>query len=126
MSAEFIGTTGRRRDSRLRVAIPAQLILLGGQARAQLRDLSQSGARFWLGAEIDLGREGVLTWLEFEAFGRFVWQRNSFGAMEFDEPLAVEVLIKTREKLDHKQIRTEKQVTYQKSRDWFLGNSRGV
>lgn len=114
-------TIGRRRDSRLRLEIPAKVIALGGQYRASLCDLSQSGARLRTSQPLKMGENAVLTWLEYESFGRVVWSANGFAGMEFDELIGEQVLLRTRKMMDSGVIRSEEQIHYEEAKAWFTG-----
>ena len=123
MYEKLSGMVGRRRDSRLRLNVPAQLITLSGQCSASLCDLSQSGAHFQVREALTSGEDAVLSWLGFEAFGRIVWASNGEAGMEFDELLEPGVLIKTRDQVDLGYAPTTKQADYDAAaRSWFQGS----
>lgn len=113
--------TGRRRDSRLRVELPARLLTLTANVRASLCDLSQSGARLRHEGPLDRGEEGVLRWLEFETFGQIVWSRGGFAGLEFDGLLAPAILLETRDRADYGLVPDEKREAYARARDWYRG-----
>lgn len=115
------GAIGRRRDSRLRVGVPAQLITLHGQFTASLCDLSQSGAHIRAKGDLFRGEDAVLLWLGFEAFGKIVWASNGEGGLEFDEMLAPAILIQTRDQVDLGHAQTAEQAAYEGARSWFMG-----
>lgn len=112
---------GRRRDARLRLDIPAQLITLGGQLTASLADLSQSGAHVCTSGRIEHRGDAVLYWMGFEAFGRIVWSTDSEAGMEFDELLAPAVLLQTRMQVDCGRIPSLEQLAYEGARSWYTG-----
>ncbi len=119
--ATLSGIVGRRRDSRLRLSVPAQLITLSGQFNASLCDLSQSGAHLQSRGQLSCGEDAVLTWLGFEAFGRIVWAGEGEAGMEFDELLAPAVLIETRDQVDLGYAPSVKQAEYEAAkRNWYL------
>lgn len=115
------GAIGRRRDARLRLGVPAQLITLHGQFSANLCDLSQSGAHVRAKGDLFRGEDAVLLWLGFEAFGKIVWVDNGEGGLEFDEMLAPAILIQTRDQVDLGQIQSADQAAYEGVRSWFMG-----
>ena len=82
LSDSISGAIGRRRDARLRLGVPAQLITLHGQYSASLCDLSQSGAHVRAKGDLFRGEDAVLQWLGFEAFGKLVWAANGEGGLE--------------------------------------------
>ncbi len=121
MGTQTIPTTGQRRDSRLRLALPARMVTLGGYSSVLLADLSQSGARVQLheGEVLKPGAQGMLSWLGYEAFGAVVWCRYGFAGMEFDELLPADILLDTRERVDRGLALSEQQLDYLKAREWF-------
>lgn len=121
MTEEESKTIGRRRDSRLRLEVPAKVIALGGQFSASLCDLSQSGARFRIDQPLKMGEDAVLTWLEYETFGRVVWSASGQAGLEFDELIDEEVLFRTRDLMDHGAIKSDERIHYEKARAWFTG-----
>lgn len=119
--AKLSGKAGRRRDSRLRLGVPAQLITLTGQSIASLRDLSQSGAHLATKAQLVRGEDAVLSWLGFETFGRIVWASHGEAGLEFDELLAPAILIKTRDQFDLGLAPSAEQAAYDAARRWYMG-----
>lgn len=63
-------------------------------------DLSFTGARVAIDGFIRPGSETVLCWSGFEAFARVAWCHGGHCGLEFDEPLAGNVLIATRDLYD--------------------------
>ncbi|MFB0610828.1 PilZ domain-containing protein [Aurantiacibacter poecillastricola] len=114
---------GKRRESRLRLKVPAQLIILHGRPRVHLVDLSRSGARVYLGGQSELraGEEGVITWLDYEAFGEVKWSRNGFAGFEFDVLLDPGIVLGTRKQVDHGLAISYEEERFMRSRDWFFG-----
>lgn len=114
---------GQRRDSRLRLELPARLITLDGYASALMCDLSQSGVRVRLrpGQTLRVGAEAMLSWLEFEAFGAVVWSDDRYAGMEFDGLLDPEIVLVTREMIDLGRAVTEEQLSYDQARRWYEG-----
>lgn len=91
----FGGADPRRTHSRLGVDFGARLKTLGGLQEVQLLDLSRGGARFIL-TRPEKVRDGILTWLQFEAFGGAVWQKGNRVGLEFDRPIPLPYLVETR------------------------------
>ena len=115
-------TIGRRRDARLRLGVPAQLITLAGQYTVNLADLSQSGAHVTARFPFEISRDAVLIWMGFEAFGRVVWHSGSEAGIEFDELLPKPVLLRTREEVDSGKVRSFEEEMYEGARSWYLNN----
>ncbi|MFC3098705.1 PilZ domain-containing protein [Alteraurantiacibacter palmitatis] len=111
---------GRRRDARLRLGVPAQLITLAGQYTVCLADLSQSGAHVAARQPFEVSRDAVLSWMGFEAFGRVVWHRGSEAGIEFDELLPEAVLLQTRQQVDSGKVRSFEEELYEGARSWYL------
>lgn len=112
---------GRRRDARLRVGIPAQIITLFGQQVVNLIDLSQSGARVMAPSPIARTGDAVLYWMKYEAFGRIVWAHHNEAGIEFDELLPEALLIQTRDAVDTGKAHRFEQATYEGARSWYMG-----
>lgn len=92
MNAPSVITTaapiGRRRESRLRVRLDAQLITLDGTVRGVLADVSGWGARVSaLNLPLRPGEEAVLQWCGREAFGVVVWAAAGQGGLCFYDPI---------------------------------------
>ncbi|MFC3102144.1 PilZ domain-containing protein [Altererythrobacter lauratis] len=111
---------GRRRDARLRLGVPAQLITLAGQYTVSLADLSQSGAHVAARLPFEVSRDAVLSWMGFEAFGRIVWHRGCEAGIEFDDLLPEAVLLQTRQQVDSGKVRSFEQEVYEDARSWYL------
>lgn len=123
MNEQGIIVTGRRCASRLRLMVPASLVTLDGRWKVHLADISQTGARFRLdeGRPISPGSEALISWLGREAFGDVVWCAGGYAGMVFEEQLPLDVLLDTREKIDRGLVKSEDELRYMRSRDWFLG-----
>lgn len=74
---------GKRRNSRLRVRLPAKAVLLDGEFRVALHDLSQNGARIGHEKLPQLRGDVLLEWCGFEAFGRVVWSKPALSGIAF-------------------------------------------
>jgi len=102
---------GRRRDARLRVELRARLIAHDGTISAVLADIARHGARLYApDCGLRVGREAVLCWMEFEAFGDVVWNDGSYFALQFDEPVPDAVLMQTRQAHDARLCPLERQL----------------
>lgn len=90
----------RRKESRLRLRLPAFAILHSATERVVLCDLSQGGAKIFSNIDLPEGRDLVLRWGKHEAFGTIMWKREGMNGVQFDEPLAVSAIIDTRDLQD--------------------------
>lgn len=63
----------------------------------RLVDLSQGGAQIIL-SKMEKPAAGLLTWLNFEAFGEAVWQDGDCLGLKFDKLLPLGCLVSTRKK----------------------------
>jgi hypothetical protein len=88
---------GKRSESRLRVRLPARLVGLDFSLPAILCDLSQRGARIELAGKPLRPCDVVLTWLEFEGFGRIKWSHSGETGIGFYDPVPANWLIATRD-----------------------------
>ena len=121
MGAEQPLHIGRRRDSRLRVTVPARLITLTGHHKVALRDISQTGAKLSVPEQVRAGDDGVLEWLDFETFGSIIWTGGGFAGIAFDEELPVGALLTTRQKFDQGAFKTEEDIAREQAAEWCLG-----
>lgn len=65
-------------------------------------------------------RQGVLRWLDFDAFGSVVWREDSHLGFAFDSPLPFETLIETRHRAPS-VVREEALLAQQAAREWVTG-----
>tara|TARA_A100001391_G_scaffold130111_2_gene89368 strand:+ start:12132 stop:12515 length:384 start_codon:yes stop_codon:yes gene_type:complete len=121
MGAETPLNVGRRHDSRLRLSVPGRLITLTGTHKVSLRDISLTGAKLIVPNDIQQGHDGVLEWLDFEAFGKIVWLHDQQAGMAFDDPLPVKDLLATRETFDSHAFKTDEDIAREQAEDWSLG-----
>jgi hypothetical protein len=109
----------RRGKARLRVGIPADLLTVHGRSRVTLLDLSETGARLrYHGHAIG---DGVLEWLAYEAFGAVVRCAGDEIGLRFDEPIAQDCVLDTRELLPS-LLQGEDEVT-SFAREWVGGHN---
>lgn len=121
MHDQSLQQIGRRRDSRLRLHIPAQLVTIHGNFRAQLLDLSQSGAHLMVEEKLLRGGDAVLSWLNYEAFGRIVRATATQVGLEFDELLPPATLVTTRDLADQNTAKEDKREAFEAARAWYHG-----
>lgn len=111
---------GRRKTSRLRLGIPAVLLLLDGTFRCRLIDLSCSGARIGLDQHLRIGAEAVLQCPGFEVFGMVVWSDAEQVGMHFDEELPASRLLTLRDYKDNSRERSLAELR-RSVHDWVNG-----
>ena len=115
-------SAGRRRHSRLRVNLPAQLITLEGRLPGTLIDLSFRGAKVVQGsAELRRRASAVLTWGSFEAFCTVAWTRGHSCGLDFETPLKPQMLIATRALAD---ATPKVDASRAAAESWVTGGSR--
>jgi hypothetical protein len=85
-----MSTIGKRAESRLRVRLPARLVAMDFTLPVILLDLSRYGARIQRAGTPLKCCDVVLTWREFEAFGRIIWSHSSEVGIGFYDPIALE------------------------------------
>jgi len=93
-SGEF--NVGRRGASRLRLYVPAELILVDGQERCVLDDISRSGAQITVPRNLPVGTCCVLRCGRLEFFAEVVWTTAGRCGLAFDEVLDSRVLVQLR------------------------------
>lgn len=99
---------GRRASARVRLGLPARLELLTGTFTCRLDDISQSGAKIAMAANLPpVGASAVLMINGIEGFGEVVWQRGQFLGMQFDEPLPLASVVALRQLRDDFDRRVE-------------------
>jgi hypothetical protein len=86
---------GKRHSARLGLSVRGRLTSEPGIQMVELTDLSETGARLVLSASHEVS-EARLEWLEFEARGRVIWQDKRRCGLQFDEPLPLEWVLRTR------------------------------
>ena len=115
-----IGIIGRRDSSRLRLALPAKLDLIGGVQRCILADISVSGARVMLKDAPRPGEFGVLQLDALEAFGMVVWSSPEGCGFRFDEKISERDLLLLRQSEDH-LAKVDKEESIEFARKWVQG-----
>jgi hypothetical protein len=119
-----MSTIGKRAESRLRVRLPARLVALDFSHTVTLRDLSKSGARVERPGTTLKNCDVVLTWHEFEAFGRILWSHSGETGIGFYDAIPPEWLIATRDlgQVDHRKDFRELQRRH--AHEWVKGLTR--
>lgn len=122
MGAEMIMPGGRRRNGRLRAELAASLDTVSGKKRLSILDLSQAGARLRPHCEMKVGTQGVLKWLDFEAFGEVVWQKRGLVGIKFDRPIRPTQIHETRKAFDLGEAPSEDNWQDFHARRWYQGS----
>lgn len=117
---------GRRGDSRVRLRIPARLILLTETQPCVLEDLSASGAALIAeGRPPAIGTAAVLQCQGIEAFGTVRWSRHGRCGLLFEERLPLEDVVAMRHVAD--TFEADEQARFRESaRLWVQGGKRSV
>ena len=112
---------GRRQAARVRLALPAKVILVTGHQPCQLDDLSQTGAKITVDQiPPPLGDDAVLMVNGVEAFGTVIWRRgNSFGLC-FEDAMPMADVVRLRGFNDHQQA-LEQQNRLRHAREFVQG-----
>ena len=122
---------GRRMRSRLATRLPATLVTLFGSLPAILLDISLTGARCLVTNNrgitnpLRTGKEVVLEWGQFDAFGTIIWEGDGLCGIQFDPIISPSVLIATRDiHDDFVQQGGLKYLAADSVRDWVEGKAR--
>jgi len=93
--------TGRRAMPRVRLYIPAKVLLIHGLENCLLDDLSQGGASVTLAGHLPRpGAAVVLTARDLDAFGAVVWSLGARFGLAFEEPLPLHAVVNLRHAAD--------------------------
>lgn len=116
--------SGRRADARVRLHIPARLILLTGVEQCMLEDLSVTGAALIPQAALPLvGASGILQCEGLEVFGVVRWARYGRCGLMFEERLPMTNVIAMRHLADAYE-QNERDRFRQSARAWVQGGTR--
>ncbi len=116
--------SGRRRRSRLRVRLAAQLATRSEAHQAILADISLDGARIQTEVPIVPGTEILIEWAGFEAFGDVVWCKDGQCGIVFEEPIARPILLATRAVHDAARLPDDRNLLRRIASQWVRGNRR--
>lgn len=115
---------GRRANARLRLNVPATLILVKGTIRCLLDDLSRTGAAITPQGSLPCpGTSAVLRCQHIDVFANVVWTRFGRCGLHFDEKLPMDDVIALRRFADDIES-YERNLSEQRTRDWVAGKSR--
>ncbi len=118
-----VPSRGRRVSSRLRLNIPARLVLVSGNFDCLLNDISVRGARVSLAEPPRSSNSAFLQFRQLELFCDVVWTHAGQSGLRFSDPLPTEILIELRGIADNFSVqdRVEKA---RRTQDWVLGRTR--
>jgi hypothetical protein len=93
--------TGRRANPRVRLYIPATVLLLQGKQNCLLDDLSQAGARVTLAGRLPgVGAGVVLCATGLDVFGTVIWSQGTRFGIQFEEALPLHDVVNVRHHAD--------------------------
>lgn len=119
-------TPGRRSDARVRLHLPARLILLTGTQHCILEDLSVTGAAVIPEESLPPpGASAILQCEYIEAFGQIRWSRYGRCGVMFEEKLPLAQVVSLRHYADNFEA-TERERQKQRAQAWVQGKSRIV
>ncbi len=84
---------GRTRSPRRRVVIDGIFHALTGTYRIAIKNLSCTGALIQCDQPLTVGKEGVLGGKNLDHFCRIVWTDGRHYGLQFDTPLAMDVVL---------------------------------
>lgn len=116
----------RRANSRVKLNIPARLILLTGVQQCLLTDLSVSGAGFYPeNPQPPAGTSGLLQCGEITVLGEVIWVQGGRSGILFEEPLPVSQVVALRHFADRYPA-MELAKFRENARQWVQGGPRRV
>lgn len=83
-------TTGNRHFNRLRLGVPAALVLTHGGQTCLIDDISCTGARLRSERPLTAGQTAVLAFHELRLFATVRWSEGLHCGLHFDRPLDLE------------------------------------
>lgn len=116
-------STGRRGESRLRLGVEAQVVLITGSPRVVVENLSRTGARIAMDHPPQPGESCVLQVCGIEAFGDVVWSRGQRFGIRFDERLPQDAVVAVRRFADDRST-IENAQRQRMARDFVSGSRR--
>jgi hypothetical protein len=113
---------GRRASPRLRLHVPAELVLTDGRERCLLDDISRTGAQVTVARTVFRGTDAVLRCGELECFGEIVWVHGNHCGLLFDRPLPHEMVLAMRS-ASHILAEAEADARQRAAREWVMGSA---
>jgi PilZ domain len=114
----------KRKQGRLAVRLHATLFTTTTAHAAILENLSRSGAKLRLEIPPPRGRDAVLRWDRFEAFGRVSWVTGSRCGLIFTSPLSEDALRTTLALNEASPAPEDAHSVSAAARAWVEGNGR--
>lgn len=114
---------GRRSNARLRLGIPARLILISGNCECLLKDISARGARICLAELPRRGSSALLRIGQFEVFSEVKWVRDGHCGLLLADPLSDENLLELRG-IANSYPDYDRAAQVCRTHDWVMGNNR--
>ncbi|MCX7285083.1 MAG: PilZ domain-containing protein [Novosphingobium sp.] len=115
---------GRRSDARVRLHLPARLVMLAGTQQCILEDLSVTGAAIIpQGALPQPGASAIMICEHLEAFGLIRWARHGRCGFMFDEKIPLAQVVTLRHVADSFET-TERERNLERARAWVQGRSK--
>ena len=116
--------TGRRTKARVRLCIPAQVLLIQGLEKCMLDDLSQSGARVTMAAKLPPPGAGVILRAKgLEVFGNVVWSQGARFGILFEGRLPLRDVVSLRNFADA-YVDHERAIQLRNARNFVQGSPR--
>lgn len=119
-----MSTIGKRAESRLKVRLPARLVAIDFNLPVILCDLARHGARIERENQLLPCCDVVLTWHQFEAFGRIKWSHSGESGISFYDPIPPQWLIATRDHDDAERLRDRRELARRHAQEWVKGQTR--
>jgi hypothetical protein len=82
-----LGQRGSRHFNRLRLGVPAQLVLTHETRKCLIDDISATGARLRIFQPLAERQSAQLSFHELKLFGTVMWLRGRECGLRFDQPL---------------------------------------
>lgn len=115
---------GRRADARVRLHLPARLVMTTGTQQCILEDLSTTGAAIIVQGEMPApGASAILLCQHVEGFGMIRWTRHGRCGLMFDEKMALPDVVSLRHIADSFEA-TERERNLERARAWVQGHSK--
>lgn len=90
LHSSFGNKPGGRLGNRLRLGVPASLVLTHETRDCLIDDISLTGARLRVARPLAKGQAVVLSFHELRLFATAMWSRDGECGLRFDQPLALE------------------------------------
>lgn len=114
---------GRRAAARVRLDLPAELLVLDGLRRGRLKNLSRTGASIELSPPPRTASQGFLRFAGLELFVQVMWSGGGRSGLLFDKPISDDTLFAMRQLAEQIPL-LERSQQEDAIRDWVNGRSR--